>query len=367
MKVAFIFGTRPEAIKMFPIIREVESQKDMTSCNIITAQHREMLDPFLKLFDIRTDYDLDIFESGQTLTQITVRALEGIGEVLKVEKPDIVLVQGDTTTVFAGALAAFYHGVRVGHVEAGLRSGNILSPYPEEANRKMAGTISDLHFAPTEQSRGNLLRENYPSDRIFVVGNTVIDALKWTAKEDYVFAGDLAKVDFDGKRVLLLTTHRRENMGEPMKNIFRAVKEVLAEVDDLEVVFPMHLNPKVRELAREMLGGIEHVHLMEPFEYDEMANVIRRVHLVLSDSGGIQEEAPYFGVPVLVAREETERPEGIEAGTAKLVGTSYEKVKGELLRLLTDSEEYRRMSHAVSPYGDGTAARKIVEIIKKIV
>lgn len=367
MKVAFIFGTRPEAIKMFPIIREVESQKDMTSCNIITAQHREMLDPFLKLFDIRTDYDLDIFESGQTLTQITVRALEGIGEVLKVEKPDIVLVQGDTTTVFAGALAAFYHGVRVGHVEAGLRSGNILSPYPEEANRKMAGTISDLHFAPTEQARENLLRENYPDKNIFVVGNTVIDALKWTAKEDYVFTGELAKVDFEGKRVVLFTSHRRENMGEPMRNLFRAAREVILEVPDIEVIFPMHLNPKVRELAREMFGDIDRVHLMEPFEYDEMANVIRRVHLVLSDSGGIQEEAPYFGVPVLVAREETERPEGIDAGTAKLVGTSYENVKREFRRLLTDSEEYRRMSHAVSPYGDGTSARKIVEIIKKMV
>lgn len=367
MKVAFIFGTRPEAIKMFPIIHEVEREEGMEFCNIITAQHREMLDPFLKLFDIRSDYDLDIFESGQTLTQITVRALEGIGEVLKKEKPDIVLVQGDTTTVFAGALAAFYHGIRVGHVEAGLRSGNILSPYPEEANRKMAGTISDLHFAPTEQSRENLFRENYPSDRIFVVGNTVIDALKWTAKEDYVFGGELAKVDFEGQRVMLLTTHRRENMGEPMTNIFRAVRECVLEVPDVEVVFPMHLNPKIRDLARESFGDLERVHLMEPFEYDEMANVIRRVHLVLSDSGGIQEEAPYFGVPVLVAREETERPEGIEAGTAKLVGTSYEKVKRELMTLLTDPEEYRRMSNAVSPYGDGTAARKIVEIIKKMV
>lgn len=367
MKVAFIFGTRPEAIKMFPIIREVESQPDMESCNIITAQHREMLDPFLKLFNIRTDYDLNIFESGQTLTQITVRALEGIGEILGKEKPDIVLVQGDTTTVFAGALSAFYHGIRVGHVEAGLRSGNILSPFPEEANRKMAGMISDLHFAPTEQSKANLLRENYPEDRIFVVGNTVIDALKWTAKEDYIFEGELAKIDFEGKRVVLFTSHRRENMGEPMRNLFRAAREVILEVPDIEVIFPMHLNPKVRELAKEMFGDIDRVHLMKPFEYDEMANVIRRVYLVLSDSGGIQEEAPYFGVPVLVAREETERPEGIDAGTAKLVGTSYENVKREFRRLLTDEEEYRRMSHAVSPYGDGTAARKIVEIIKKMV
>ncbi len=367
MKVVFIFGTRPEAVKMFPIIREVERHEGMECCNIITAQHREMLDPFLKLFNIRVDYDLDIFESGQSLTQITVRALQGIEEILKKERPDIVLVQGDTTTVFAGALAAFYQGIRIGHVEAGLRSGNIRSPYPEEANRKMAGVLTDFHFAPTEEARENLVRENYPAENIFVVGNTVIDALKWTAKDDYVFQGELAKVDFAKHRVLLLTTHRRENMGEPMKNIFRAVREVVSEVGDIEVIFPMHLNPKIRELAWESFGDLERVHLMEPFEYDEMANVIRRAYLVLSDSGGIQEEAPYFGVPVLVAREETERPEGIRAGTAKLVGTSYEKVKHEVKTLLTDPEEYQRMSHAVSPYGDGTAARKIVEIINKMV
>lgn len=364
MKIMTVFGTRPEGIKMAPIVKELEKREGVESIVCVTAQHREMLDPVLDLFNIKPDYDLNIFKSGQTLTEITTRALQGLEEVILKEKPDVLLVQGDTTTVFAGALAAFYHKVKIGHVEAGLRSGNLYSPYPEEANRKLAGTLSDFHFAPTERSKQNLLKEDYPDEKIFVTGNTVIDALKYAIKEDYIFELDLLNnLDYKNKRVVLLTSHRSENIGKPMENIFTAIKDIVEEYKDVEVVFPMHLNPKVRDIAQGILGNSSRVHLIEPLDYEPLVNLESKAHLIVTDSGGIQEEGPSFGKPVLVVREETERPEGIEAGTAKLVGTSYEKLYNELNLLLLNEEEYNKMANAVNPYGDGRASERIVDIL----
>lgn len=364
MKIMTVFGTRPEGIKMAPIVKELEKREGVESITCITAQHREMLDQVLQLFDIEPDYDLNIFSPGQSLTQVTTRALEGLEKVILKEKPDVLLVQGDTTTVFAGALAAFYQKVKIGHVEAGLRSGNLYSPYPEEANRMLTGIMTNYHFAPTERNRENLLRENYSDEKIFITGNTVIDALKYTIKEDYKFEIDLLNnLDYENKRMILLTSHRRENIGKPMENIFAAIKDIVEKYEDVEIVFPMHLNPKVREIANKILGNNPRVHLIEPLDYEPFTNLMAKVDLVVTDSGGLQEEAPTLGKPVLVVREETERPEGIESGTAKLVGTSYERLYKELDVLLSNEDEYNKMANAVNPYGDGNAAKKIVDAI----
>ncbi len=366
MKVMVVFGTRPEGIKMAPIIKELERRENIDVVTCITAQHRQMLDQVLNLFEIEPDYDLNIFSSGQSLTDITNKALKGLESVILKEKPDVLLVQGDTTTVFAGALAGFYQNVKVGHVEAGLRSGNIYSPFPEEANRMMTGIISEFHFAPTLRNKENLLRENYNEDKIYITGNTVIDALKYVIEEDYKFEIDLLnQLDFQNRRMILLTSHRRENLGRPMENIFTAVRDIVNKYEDVELVFPVHLNPKVREIAEDILGGNERIHLIEPLDYEPFTNLMNKVHLVVTDSGGLQEEAPTLGKPVLVVREETERPEGIESGTAKLVGTSYEKLYEELDLLLSNGEEYKKMANAVNPYGDGFAARKIVDALEE--
>ncbi|NLJ57415.1 MAG: UDP-N-acetylglucosamine 2-epimerase (non-hydrolyzing) [Tissierellia bacterium] len=366
MKVLVVFGTRPEAVKMAPIVKALKkNEKYFDSKICVTAQHRDMLDQVLRIFNIEPDYDLDIFERGQSLTQITSRALTGLEEVIKDFKPDLILVQGDTTTVFSGALAAFYHQVKIGHVEAGLRSGNLYSPYPEEANRMMVGVVTDFHFAPTERSKNNLLREGYSENKIFVTGNTSIDALGWVIDENYKFDNEIINnIDFKNKKVILLTAHRRENIGKPMENIFSALKEIVESYEDVEVIYPMHLNPKVREIANKIFKGMERVHLIEPLDYLPFTNLMNRCYLVVTDSGGIQEEAPSLGKPVLVVRRETERPEGIEAGTAKLAGTDKLNIYKEVDLLVNNQEEYKKMANAVIPYGDGKAAEYIIQAIK---
>lgn len=364
MKVLTVFGTRPEAIKMAPIVKTMEKYREIENVVCVTAQHRQMLDQVLNLFDIKPDYDLNIFKPGQTLTEITTRALKGLEEVIIETKPDLLLVQGDTTTVFAGALAAFYQKVKIGHVEAGLRSGNLYSPYPEEANRKLTGIITDFHFAPTERNRQNLLAEGYPDEKIFITGNTVIDALFHVIKEDYVFQDDiLNNIDFDNKKIILLTAHRRENIGLPMENIFSAILNIVEKYEDVEVVFPIHLNPKVRTIAYQVFDNHPKIHLVEPLDYEPFTNLMAKSHIVVTDSGGLQEEAPSLGKPVLVVREETERPEGILAGTAKLVGTKEEALFTELDILLSNNGEYKKMANAVNPYGNGEASQRIVDII----
>lgn len=365
IKTLIIFGTRPEAVKMAPIVKALKNDEDHFITKIcVTAQHRDMLDQVLKIFDIEPDYDLNIFQSGQTLTQITCRALTGLEGVIEEFKPDLILVQGDTTTVFTGALAAFYHQVKIGHVEAGLRSGNIYSPYPEEANRKLTGVLTDFHFAPTEISRENLLKEGYDDSKIFITGNTSIDALKWVIDKDYKFDDEnLNDIDFENKKVVLLTAHRRENIGEPMENIFSAVKQAAIDNNDVEIIYPMHLNPKVREIARNAFENMDNVHLIEPLDYLPFTNLMSKCYLVVTDSGGVQEEAPSLGKPVLVVRRETERPEGIKAGTAKLVGTDRDTIYKELNLLLNNNDEYIKMANAVNPYGDGNAAEYIRKAI----
>lgn len=365
-KVLTIFGTRPEAIKMAPIIKELNKNPNIIHKSCVTAQHREMLDQVLNIFNITPDYDLDIFTDGQTLSDITVKSLKGLESVIKDFGPDLILVQGDTTTVFAGALAAFYNGVEIGHVEAGLRSGNLYSPYPEEANRKLTGIVSNYHFSPTETSKENLLREGYSESDIFVTGNTSIDALLDITKEPYDFNdGILNKLDYENKKVILLTSHRRENIGKPMEDIFEALREAVEKNEDAVLVYPVHLNPKVRQIAKEKLGNHERIHLIEPLEYLPFANLQKRCCFIVTDSGGIQEEAPTLGKPILVIRKETERPEGIEAGTAKLVGIEKRDVFKEVNLLLNDKTEYDKMANAVNPYGDGKAAERIVAIIEK--
>ena len=366
IKVLIIFGTRPEAVKMAPIVKALENDENFISKICVTAQHRDMLDQVLRIFDIEPDYDLNIFQSGQTLTQITCRALTGLEDVIEEFKPDLILVQGDTTTVFTGALAAFYHQVKIGHVEAGLRSGNLYSPYPEEANRMLTGVLTNFHFAPTKNSKANLLREGYDESKIFITGNTSIDALKWVIDNDYKFDDDtINNIDFEHKKVILLTSHRRENIGEPMENIFSAVRDIVNENSDVEVIYPMHLNPKVREIAEKILGGMKRVHLTEPLDYLPFTNLMSKCYMVVTDSGGIQEEAPSLGKPVLVVRKETERPEGIEAGTAKLAGVDRKTIYEYLDILINNNEEYKKMANAVNPYGDGKAAQYIVEAIKE--
>ncbi|MBR1760025.1 MAG: UDP-N-acetylglucosamine 2-epimerase (non-hydrolyzing) [Schwartzia sp.] len=365
IKVMTVFGTRPEAIKMAPVVLELAKRpEDIVPIVTVTAQHREMLDQVLHLFHIVPDYDLDIMAAGQTLFDITGRALKGLDEVLTKERPDLVLVHGDTTTTFAGALAAYYHQTAVGHVEAGLRTYDKYSPFPEEMNRHLTGAIADLHFAPTATSAANLRAEHVPEEAIFVTGNTVIDALHHTVRDEFGFADDaLSGIDYGSRRVVLVTTHRRENLGEPMRHVYKALKRLIEDFPDIDIVFPVHRNPKVREVVNEELGGVGRVHLIEPLDYEPFANLMHRSTLILTDSGGVQEEAPALGKPVLVLRGTTERPEAVEAGTVRLVGTEEERVYSEAKKLLADKAEYARMAEAKSPYGDGEAARRIVEAI----
>lgn len=367
LKVMTVFGTRPEAIKMCPLVLEMRKHPDEIEPLVaVTAQHREMLDQVLHLFGITPDYDLNIMSAGQTLYDVTEKALRGLQKVLEEAKPDLVLVHGDTTTTFAGALAAFYAQIPVGHVEAGLRTGNKYSPFPEEMNRKLTGALADYHFAPTATSKANLLRENVPEAKIVVTGNTVIDALKTTVKKDYRFDDDaLHEVLDSGKRLILMTTHRRENLGEPMRHVYKALCEVLRTHPGVEAIFPVHKNPKVRQIVDEELGHLPQVHLIEPLDYEPFANLMARVDIVLTDSGGIQEEAPALGKPVLVLRDTTERPEAVSAGTVKLIGTAYEDVLRETNLLLDDSAHYRSMAEAVNPYGDGEACARIINRILK--
>ena len=359
LKVMSVFGTRPEAIKMAPVVLELGKYPQIESVVAVTAQHREMLDQVLKLFDIRPDFDLNIMSEGQTLFDITSRALLGLDKVLSAAKPDVVLVHGDTTTTFAGALAAYYHQIEVGHVEAGLRTRNKFSPYPEEMNRRLTGSLADLNFAPTSTAKENLLREGVDADKIFVTGNTVIDALYQTVRADF----DFPNFNLDGKRVILVTTHRRENLGEPMRQVYKALKSLVEEFPDVEIIFPVHKNPKVREVVNAELGGLERVCLIDPLDYEPFANLMNRATLILTDSGGVQEEAPALGKPVLVLRDTTERPEAVDAGTVKLIGTNQAAVYGAAKLLLTDAADYRRMAEAKSPYGDGLAAQRIVKAL----
>ena len=365
LRLMTVFGTRPEAIKMCPLVLEMHKHPEYIEPIVaVTAQHREMLDQVLELFHIKPDYDLNIMASGQTLYDITTRALNGLKEVIEDAKPDMVLVHGDTTTTFAGALAAFYAQVPVGHVEAGLRTGNKYSPYPEEMNRKLTGSIADMHFAPTSTSKENLLKENVNPEAIMVTGNTVIDALQTTVKANYEFAdAEFNKIFARGNRLILMTTHRRENLGEPMRNVYKALRKVLETHADVEAIFPVHKNPKVREIVQEELGGLEKVHLIEPMDYEPFANLMGKVDIVLTDSGGIQEEAPALGKPVLVLRDTTERPEAVDAGTVKLVGTGYEDVLRETNLLLDDPAHYQKMAEAANPYGDGKACERIIRAI----
>jgi UDP-N-acetylglucosamine 2-epimerase (non-hydrolysing) len=365
LRVMTVFGTRPEAIKMCPLVLELEKQKDYIETIVaVTAQHREMLDQVLHLFKIKPDYDLNIMTAGQTLYDVTGRVLTGLRDVIAEAKPDLVLVHGDTTTTFAGALAAFYAQVAVGHVEAGLRTGNKYSPYPEEMNRKLTGSLADYHFAPTSTSQQNLLRENVKPEKIYVTGNTVIDALDTTVQKNFKFEDEVInKALASGKRLILMTTHRRENLGEPLRQVYKALKAVLETHPDVGVIFPVHKNPKVREIVNQELGEVEQVYLTEPMDYEPFANLMAHADLILTDSGGIQEEAPALGKPVLVLRDTTERPEAVTAGTVEMVGTGYEAVLAATNRLLDDQAFYRKMAEAVNPYGDGKACRRIVSFI----
>lgn len=364
-KVMTIFGTRPEAIKMAPVVRALQRHAEFDVAVAVTAQHREMLDQVLRLFAIAPDYDLDIMAPGQTLYDVTTRALLGLRDVLRAARPDIVLVHGDTTTTFVGALASFYEQIPVGHVEAGLRTGDIYSPYPEEMNRRLTGTLARWHFAPTTVARDNLLAESIPAERIFVTGNTVIDALLTAVNPDYrLTIPELAEPD-PNLRTVLVTTHRRENLGEPLRRVYRALRRLVTDLPDIRLVFPMHKNPAVRQAVREELGGAPRVHLIEPLDYEPFANLMAQSTLVLTDSGGIQEEAPGLGKPVLVLRDTTERPEAVAAGTVRLVGTDENRVYTEAKRLLTDAQAYATMSEAANPYGDGKAAEYIAEILAR--
>lgn len=364
LKVLTVFGTRPEAIKMAPLVLELQKTPNIQSIVAVTAQHREMLDQVLELFNITPHYDLNIMQAGQTLFDITARALTGLKDVMNDARPDLVLVHGDTTTTFVASLAAFYCQMPVGHVEAGLRTNNKLSPYPEEMNRRLTGALADLHFAPTQTAKENLLKEGVNPQNIFVTGNTVIDALKATVEQKYIFnIPELDSIDFQGKRVLLLTTHRRENLGHPMRDIYTALAQIIHDYPDVEIVFPVHKNPAVRQVVEEVLGNIPRVHLIEPLDYRPFINLMQRCYLVLTDSGGMQEEAPSLGKPVLVLRDTTERPEAVYAGTVRLIGTNRENVDKHTRELLDSVESYQTMSEAVNPYGDGKASQRIVQAV----
>lgn len=363
-KVLTIFGTRPEAIKMAPLVHALKKDEYIDCVVAVTAQHREMLDQVMELFSIKADYDLDIMKAGQTLFDITNRALLGLKDVIEQEVPDIVLVHGDTSTTFVGSLAAYYLQIPAGHVEAGLRSGNIYSPFPEEMNRRLTGTICGIHFAPTESAKSNLLREGINEENIYVTGNTVIDALLATVNPDYHFNDPvLNNLDFENNRVLVVTTHRRENLGEPMRQVYLALKDIVNEFPDVVIVFPVHMNPAVRKVVDEVLGDCPRVVLIEPLDYGPFANLMSRSYMILTDSGGLQEEAPSLGKPVLVLRENTERPEAVDAGTVKLVGTDKDSVYNTARKLLIDKEAYLNMAQAVNPYGDGKASERIVKAL----
>ncbi|MCI6732153.1 MAG: UDP-N-acetylglucosamine 2-epimerase (non-hydrolyzing) [Lachnospiraceae bacterium] len=361
-KVMLVFGTRPEAIKMCPLVKELRRSSKLQTIVCVTGQHRQMLDMVLEAFSVIPDYDLSIMKDRQTLFDVTINILCSIKEVMMKEKPDVVLVHGDTSTTFVTALACFYLQIPVGHVEAGLRTYNIYSPYPEEFNRQAVSIISHFNFAPTELSRQNLLKEGKREQTIFVTGNTAIDALKTTVQDDYTHPElEWAK----GSRLILITAHRRENLGDPMRNMFRAIRRVMDEHPDVKAIYPIHMNPVVREIASEYLGGDDRIHIIEPLDVIDFHNFLARCHLILTDSGGIQEEAPSLGKPVLVMRETTERPEGIKAGTLKLVGTEEEMIYREFNRLLTNQDDYDAMAHASNPYGDGRACERIVRILEE--
>ncbi len=364
IRVMTIFGTRPEAIKMAPLVLELQSRQGIQPICCVTAQHREMLDAVLEIFRLKPDYDLNIMEPRQTLSTITTKCLLGMEGVLEEAKPDLVLVHGDTSTTFAGALAAFYRQIPVGHVEAGLRTWDKYSPFPEEMNRKLVGDIADLHFCPTPANRENLAREGI-TDGVFVTGNTVIDALKTTVRTDYSFSTQaLNGLDYTGKRIILVTCHRRENYGQPMANIMTALRRIADAFPDVELVYPVHLSPVVREAAGKYLSGHPRIHLIDPLSADEMHNLMARAYLVMTDSGGLQEEAPALGRPVLVLRRETERPEAVRAGTVRLAGTEEEEIFSLASELLHDERAYHAMAHAVNPYGDGQACRRIADAIE---
>lgn len=364
LKVMTVFGTRPDAVKMAPLVKELEKCDQIESFVCVTAQHRQMLDQVLDIFDITPDDDLNIMQSRQTLEHITIRALEGLSKVYEQKTPDIVLVHGDTTTCFVASLAAFYKKISIGHVEAGLRTFDKYSPYPEEMNRKLTGAMADLHFAPTPSNKQHLLNEGVNENKIYVTGNTVIDALKTTVKKDYTFQNEYLKnMSFANKRVIAVTAHRRENLGEPLVNICNALKDIAAKYDDVEIIYSVHLNPLVQETAKSILSGQKHVHLIDPLDVQDMHNLMDRSYLVMTDSGGLQEEAPSLGKPVLVLRNETERQEAIEAGTVKLAGTDKSKIVSLAEQLLDDRDEYSKMSRAVNPYGDGSASELIINTL----
>ena len=364
IRVMTIFGTRPEAIKMAPLVLELQSRADIASICCVTAQHRQMLDAVLEIFRLKPDYDLNIMEPRQTLSTITTKCLLGMEGVLEEAKPDLVLVHGDTSTTFAGALAAFYHQIPVGHVEAGLRTWDRYSPFPEEMNRRLVGDIAELHFCPTPANRANLAREGI-ADGVFVTGNTVIDALKTTVRPDYRFSTELLNgLDYAGKKLILVTCHRRENYGQPMANIMTALRRIADAFPEVELVYPVHLSPVVREAAGKYLSGHPRIHLIDPLSADEMHNLMARCYLVMTDSGGLQEEAPALGRPVLVLRRETERPEAVKAGTVKLAGTEEEEIFSLAAGLIRDERAYHAMAHAVNPYGDGFACRRIADAIE---
>lgn len=361
-KVMLVFGTRPEAIKMCPLVKELKTRENIETIVCVTGQHRQMLDQVLEAFDVKPDYDLSIMKDKQTLFDVTVNILERIKAVLEEVKPDVVLVHGDTSTTFVTALACFYMQIPVGHVEAGLRTYNIYSPFPEEFNRQAVGIVAKYNFSPTEASKQNLINEGKNESTIYVTGNTAIDALKTTVREDYTHSELEWASD---SRLIMLTAHRRENLGEPLRNIFRAIRRIVDEYEDIKVIYPIHMNPLVRETANEILGDCDRVRIIEPLEVLDFHNFLAKSYMILTDSGGIQEEAPSLGKPVLVLRDTTERPEGIAAGTLKLVGTDEEKIYSEFKLLLEDNSEYEKMSKASNPYGDGFACKRIADILEK--
>lgn len=364
IKAMTVFGTRPEAIKMAPLALELAACEHIDAKVCVTAQHRQMLDQVLEMFNIKPDYDLDIMKERQSLVGITTRVLSGLDEVIKQEKPDVILVHGDTSTTFAGALAAFYNQVKIGHVEAGLRTYDKYSPFPEEMNRCLTGVMADFHFSPTEANKQNLLKENIAESKIYITGNTVIDALKSTVKDDYEFTDKtLANLDFESKKVILVTAHRRENLGEPLRNICEALREIVTTYEDVQIVYPVHLNPAVREVANEILGGLDRVALIEPVNVDDLHNAMSRCYMVMTDSGGLQEEAPSLAKPVIVLRNETERPEAVKAGTVKVAGVKKENILALAKELIEDEDAYNKMAHAANPYGDGNASKRIVDAL----
>lgn len=361
IKVMTVFGTRPEAIKMAPLVLKLKKDERFEEVTVVSAQHREMLDQVLDIFKIKPDYDFNIMQKNQTLEDITSKVMIDLSKVIKEEKPDVVLVHGDTTTSFSAGLSAFYQQTTLGHVEAGLRTWNKYSPFPEEMNRQMTDDLADLYFAPTELSKSNLIKENHKENHIFVTGNTAIDALEQTVQKDYHHA--VLDEITPGNKVILVTMHRRENQGEPMRRVFKVMRQVIDSHSDVEIIYPVHLSPKVREVANEVLGGNPRIHLIEPLDVVDFHNLAKRSYFIMTDSGGVQEEAPSLGKPVLVLRDTTERPEGVKAGTLKLVGTQVDSVRENMLTLIEDKEAYDKMANAKNPYGDGHASERIMDAI----